>query len=63
MQDREGLLGRQRKRSVERKCNKAKQSEGLKRVWRGKRSLKESSPERKNGWWERAQEGKDYKSK
>lgn len=51
MQDRDGLFGRQRKASVEKKCSKGKtESKGLKRVWRGKRHLKETRPERKKGW-------------
>lgn len=66
MQDRDGLLGRQRERSVEQKCSKGRTgSEGLQRVWRGKRSWKETSPERKKACWERALEkgGKNKKLK
>lgn len=48
-QDRDGLLGRQRG-----KCRKGSkgetESEGLTRVWRGNRSWKKASPERKKGW-------------
>ena len=39
------------------KCRKGSkgetESEGLTRVWRGKRSLKKASPERKKGWREK----------
>lgn len=38
MQDRDGLFGRQRKASVEKKCSKGKtESKGLKRVWRSRK--------------------------
>lgn len=57
-----GSLEGKEREGMKRSVAKAKQSEGLKRVWRGKRLWKETSPERK-GWWERASEKKKKKLK
>lgn len=57
-----GSLEDKEREGMGRSVAKAKQSEGLKRVWRGKSLCKEISPERKGGWWERAS-GKKKKLK
>lgn len=42
-----GSLEDKERQMLRKSVAKAKQSEGLKRVWRGKRHLQETSPERK----------------
>lgn len=56
-EDRDGLLGRQRKTNAEKKCSQGKTEWGIKEGVEGKEALAGNKSGEEEGCWERAREG------